>query len=218
MRQSKTTLALYDYWRSSAAYRVRIGLQLKGLPYDALPIDLTPGKDVQQSEDYRAVNPQARVPALRAAGGTLTQSLAILEWLDENHPNPPLLPTDSWARAQARAFAHVIANDIHPLNNLSVLARLRSQFNADDAAIGDWYHHWISLGFTALEQRLQTLPAAPYAFGDEPTLADLCLVPQMYNARRFNTDLTPFPRLVAVDAQAQAHPAFAAAHPDAVKP
>lgn len=218
MRQTKASLALYDYWRSSAAYRVRIGLQLKGLSYDALPIDLTPGKDVQLGEAYRAVNPQARVPALRTADGTLTQSLAILEWLDENHPTPPLLPADDWARAQVRAFAHVIANDIHPLNNLSVLARLRSQFNADDTAVGDWYRHWISLGFIALEQRLQASAPTLYAFGDTPTLADLCLVPQMYNARRFNTDLTPFPRLVAVDSQAQAHPAFAAAHPDAVKP
>jgi len=209
-----SALMLYDYWRSSAAYRVRIGLNLKALAYESVPINLLPGKDEQFCKAYRTINPQARVPALKAQAGVLTQSLAILEWLDETHPLPPFLPSDAWTRAQIRAFALLIACDIHSLNNLSVLGRLNVQFAADEEAVGEWYQHWISLGFTTLEAQLAQRPETPFAFGDQPTLADICLVPQMTNARRFKTDLAPFPRLVAVDLCARTHPAFVRAAPE----
>ena len=205
---------LYDYWRSSAAYRVRIGLNLKGLRYDQVSISLAPGKEEQLLPAYRAVNAQARVPALDTPQGVLTQSLAILDWLDETHPEPPFLPAEPWARAQVRAFALAVACDIHPLNNSSVLARLKSQFGADDAAVGDWYRHWISVGFAALEQQAAARGDSAFAFGEQPTLADICLVPQMANARRFHTDLAPFPRLCAWDERARALPAFAVAAPE----
>ncbi len=215
-------LKLYDFWRSSAAYRVRIGFQLKGVAYTSSPIALTPGKDEQRAPEYTAKNPQGRVPALEINAGLIGQSLAILEWLDETYPQPPLLPGDAWSRAQTRAFALTIACDVHPLNNLSVLNRLKSQFGADEDSTGDWYRHWISLGFAALEKEAATRPTSAFAFGDAPTLADICLVPQMMNARRFKTDLSSFPRLVAFDERARAHPAFIAAAPenqiDAVKP
>jgi maleylacetoacetate isomerase len=210
-------LALYDYWRSSAAYRVRIGLKLKGVAYDALPVNILPGKDEQFGADYTAKNPQARVPALDTEQGVLTQSLAILEWLDETYPDPPFLPSDTWKAAQVRAFAQTIACDIHPLNNLAVLGRLRSQFGADETAIASWYVHWIALGFTALEAELGRARETPFAFGDAPSLADICLVPQMANARRYKMDLSPYPRLSAIDEVARAHPAFAAAAPEMQK-
>lgn len=210
-------LTLYDYWRSSAAYRVRIGLNLKGLSYDAVPVNLMPGVEEQLSDAYRAKNPQGRVPMLESERGSLTQSLAILEWVDETYANPPFLPLGPWQRAKVRAFALAIACDIHPLNNTSVLARLKSQFAAGDAAIGEWYRHWISVGFAALEAQLAEQPGTPFAFGEAPTLADICLVPQVANARRFKTDLAPFPRLVAIDERARAHPAFFAAAPEQQK-
>ncbi len=217
MKSSSASLALYDYWRSSAAYRVRIGLYLKSLTFDSLPIDLKPGSDEQLSDAYRNINPQGRVPAIRTGQRAITQSLAILEWLDETHPNPPFLPSDPLDRADVRSFAQLIASDIHPLNNLSVLGRLKTQFNADETGIGDWYRHWISEGFTALEQMLSERREATYAFGEQPTLADICLVPQMYNARRFDTDLTPFPRLVKIDQRAQQNEAFSLASPETFK-
>lgn len=213
-------LTLYDYWRSSAAYRVRIGFALKGVAYEAASVNIAPGKD-EQFGAYKSKNPQARVPALETEAGLIGQSLAILEWLEETHPAPPLLPGDAWARAQIRAFTLAIACDIHPLDNLSAIGRLRSQFGADENAVADWYRHWIILGFTALEAEAATRTQTPFAFGDAPTLADVFLVPQMANARRFKTDLNPFPRLVSFDERARAHPAFIAAapenQPDAVK-
>ncbi len=215
------TLKLYDYWRSSAAYRVRIGLNLKGVAYEAAPINIAPGKDEQRSDAYRAANPQMRVPALETPRGVLTQSLAILDWLDATYPEPPFLPSDPWEAAQTRAFALTIANDIHPLNNLAPLGYLRANFGADEAAIEDWYRHWIRIGFEALETQLAARAPTPYTFGHEPTLADICLVPQCANARRFKLDLSAFPRLAALDASARAHPAFVKAAPenqkDAVK-
>jgi maleylpyruvate isomerase len=215
-------LKLYDYWRSSAAYRVRIGLALKGVDYEAIPVNILPGKDEQMAESYRALNPQMRVPALETPQGVLTQSLSILVWLDQTYREPPLVPTDLWLAAQVRAFALTIATDIHPLNNLAPIGRLKSQFNADDAAIASWYIHWIKAGFEALEKQLATRPESKFAFGDLPTLADICLVPQCANARRFKFDFARFPRLAAIDERACAHPAFIKAAPenqkDAVSP
>jgi maleylpyruvate isomerase len=214
-------LKLYDYWRSSAAYRVRIGLALKGVSYETIPVNILPGIDEHQQSAYRALNPQMRVPALETPHGVLTQSLSILVWLDETYREPRFMPAEQGARAQVRSFALTIATDIHPLNNTSVLGRLKSQFGADEAAIGEWYRHWIGVGFEALEAQARARPETLFAFGDTPTLADICLVPQMANARRFKTDLAPFPRLVAYDESARAHPAFIKAAPenqkDAVK-
>jgi maleylpyruvate isomerase len=214
-------LKLYDYWRSSAGYRVRIGLALKGADYESIPVNIGLGADENLRPAYRAINAQARVPVLQTPQGVLTQSLAILDWLDATYPAPPFVPSDPWPRAQVRSFALTIATDIHPLNNTSVLGRLKSQFGADEAAIGEWYRHWISVGFEALEAQARARPETPFVFGDTPTLADICLVPQMANARRLKTDLAPFPRLVAYDERARAHPAFIKAAPenqkDAVK-
>lgn len=215
-------LKLYDYWRSSAAYRVRIGLNLKGVAYQSVPVNIAPGKDEQKADTFRGKNPQMRVPALETEHGVLTQSLAILSWLDSVYPEPPFLPADPWAAVQARAFALTIATDIHPLNNLAPLALLRDKFGADEEAIADWYRHWIRLGFEALEAQLAAMPRADFAFGAAPTIADICLVPQCANARRFKLDMSAFPRLAACDEHAQTHSAFAAAAPenqkDAVKP
>ncbi|QUD90109.1 maleylacetoacetate isomerase [Phenylobacterium montanum] len=208
------TLELYDYWRSSAAYRVRIGLNLKGLGYASHPVNLAPGASEQLSEAYRAVNPQQRVPTLVTGAGALGQSLAILEWLDETCPEPPLLPADPWLRAEARAFALSIACEIHPMGNLSVLRQLGQQFGAGEGELQAWRERWFGAGMAALEAQLAARPASTYAFGDTPCLADICLVPQAYNCRRFGIDLSPYPRLCAVTAAAEAHPAFAAAAPE----
>jgi maleylacetoacetate isomerase len=214
-------LKLYDYWRSSAAYRVRIGLNLKGVEYESVPINIMPGVDEQMREPYRSKNPQMRVPALETPQGVLAQSLAILVWLDQTYPDPPLMPADPWLGAQVRAFATTIACDIHPLNNTSVLTRIKLEFSANDDHVGEWYRHWIKLGFAALEHQAAEHPDTKYVFGDAPSLADVMLVPQMANARRYKTDLSPFPRLVAWDANARQHPAFIKAAPenqkDAVK-
>jgi maleylacetoacetate isomerase len=215
-------LKLYDYWRSSAAYRVRIGLHLKGVAYEAVPINILPGKDEQLADAYRATNPQMRVPALETPDGVLTQSLAILAWLDATYPEPSFLPADAWTAVQARSFALTIATDIHPLNNLAPINWLKQKLGADDAAVADWYVHWIARGFEALETQLTARPQTPFAFGDAPTIADICLVPQCANARRFKFDFAPFPRLAAIDERCRAHPAFVKAAPenqkDAVKP
>lgn len=208
-------LKLYDYWRSSAAYRVRIGLHLKGIDYESASINLIAGADEQFSESYRTKNPQMRVPALETPHGLITQSLAILDWLDKIYPEPLLVPADAWLAAQVRAFAQTIACDIHPLNNISVLRRIELEFSASKEHVGEWYRHWIKLGFAALEQQAEQRPQTAFAFGDHPTLADVMLVPQMANARRYKTDLSPFPRLVAWDERARALPSFATAAPEA---
>ncbi len=207
-------LKLHEYWRSSASYRVRIGLNLKGVGADILPINILPGKDEQFSPDNRKLNPAARVPFLETDQGVLTQSLAILDWLDETQPNPAFLPKDAWERAQVRSFCYAIACDIHPLNNVAVLTRLRLEFSTNEDHIANWYMHWIGVGFHALEAQLRTRKETAYAFGDQPTLADILLVPQMANARRYPLDLSAFPRLVAADARATQHPAFAKAAPE----
>lgn len=211
-------IKLHDFWRSSAAYRLRIALNLKGLDYSSTPVNIAPGADEQFRDGYRALNPQMRVPTLEVGGRRSGQSMAILEWLDETYPEPPLLPSDPWARLEVRAFADIIACDIHPLNNLSVLKTLREDLKADADAVNDWYRDWIIRGFTALEEMAQAHKDAAFLFGERPSLADVCLVPQVYNARRYETDLSQFPRLVEVDAACQKIDTFARAAPEAVKP
>jgi maleylacetoacetate isomerase len=204
---------LYTYFRSSAAYRVRIGLNLKGIGYEAVPIHLLKDGGRHLAPDYRAVNPQARVPALALDDGTvLTQSLAILDYLDERHPHPPFLPADALTRARVRAVAQIVACDIHPLVNSGPLKMLRAQFGADDAAIAAWYAKWVTDGLASIET---LLAPGPYCFGGQVTLADICVVPQLYNARRFNVPLDAFPRILGVEAACLALPAFAAARPEA---
>lgn len=205
---------LYDYPRSSAAYRVRIALNLKGVAWDSVAVALL--KEEHRSAEHLARNPQGLIPALDIGDGTvLTQSLAILDWLDAAHPYPSLFPAEPLARARAMALALVIVADIHPIDNLRVLQRLEAQFGADATAKADWYRHWIAEGLGALEA---AAPADGFFGGDAPGVVDCCLVPQLYNARRFELDLTPWPRLVAIDARAAELPAVAAAHPDAVAP
>jgi maleylacetoacetate isomerase len=208
--QSMPTLTLYDYWRSSAAYRVRIALHLKGLSFAQVPVNLVKGE--QQAIEHKARNPQGFVPALALGDGSLlTQSLAIIDYLDTLQPAPPLWPADPVAKARAQAMALLIACDIHPVNNLRILNYLKNPLGADAAGTETWYRHWIAEGFAALEQ---LAAPGPYLAGEQLSVADICLVPQMANARRFKTDLTPYPRLVAVDARLSALPAFAAAAPE----
>jgi maleylpyruvate isomerase len=203
---------LYTYFRSSAAYRVRIALNLKDLASEMVPIHLQKEGGINKKPEYRAINPQMRVPALKLdSGEILMQSVAIIEYLDEIHPHPPLLPRDPVARAKVRAMAQLIACDIHPLNNIGPLRYLKKELGHDQAAIDAWYHHWILQGFDALEPMLA---ADPYAFGNAVTLADLCLVPQVYNARRLKVPLDRFPKIVTVDAACSKLPAFEKARPE----
>jgi maleylacetoacetate isomerase len=205
---------LYDYWRSSAAYRVRIGLALKGIAHETASIDLVAGE--QRGADHLARNPQGFVPALRIDGHLLTQSLSILVYLDQTRPEPRLVPADPADGAHVRAMALLVATDIHPLNNLRVLKALESDFGADADTKTRWMQRWMADGFAALEA-LAAPRAGSFLFGNTPTLADICLVPQLYNARRFELDLAPYPVLRRAEASACAHPAFAAAHPDNAK-
>ena len=204
-------MILHGYWRSGTSYRTRIALNLKSLPHEQAGVDLRAGD--QKSEAYLTLNSQGLVPALEVDGAVLTQSPAILEWLEETHPEPPLLPSDPVARAQVRAMAALVACDIHPLNNLRVLQALKRDFGADQAALDAWAGRWITAGFEALEA-LIARHGDGWCFGDAPTLADCCLIPQVYSARRFNTPLDAFPRILDIDARAAGHPAFQAAHPD----
>ena len=204
---------LYDYHRSSACYRVRIALNLKGIPYRAVPVNLLESE--QRAEAYRERNPQGLVPMLEADGQRLTQSLAIIDWLDARHPEPPLVPADAGDRAHVLALALTVACDIHPLNNLRVLKYLSGTLAQPPEARDEWYRHWVAEGLAALE-RMAAPRAGRFLFGDAPGLADICLVPQMYNARRFEVPLDDFPTLVAADAAACALAPFAAAHPDRV--
>ena len=206
-------MKLHTYFRSSAAYRVRIALNLKGLAYEPAFVHLTRDSGQQKQAAFRAINPQALVPALEHDGHTLTQSLAIIEYLDETFPAVPLLPNSPAARAEVRAFALAIACEIHPLNNLRVLGYLKGPLGHDQATADTWYRHWTEDGLAACEALLAKAPLGKFCFGDTPTLADICLVPQMFNARRFTCNLDPVPRLVAIDAACQVLPAFAKAAP-----
>jgi len=188
------SVTLHGYWRSSAAYRVRLALGLKGLSYDSIAHDLRTG--AQRTEAFRTLQPQGLVPALETSDGVLIQSPAILEWIEERYPDPPLLPEDSAGRAAVRAMAAIIACDVHPINNLRVLTHLREELHADEAAIRHWIGRWVTEGFAALET-LIARHGAGYAYGDHPTLADCHILPQIYNAERFAVDLTPFPKLIA---------------------
>ena len=205
-------MKLYSFFRSSAAYRTRIALHLKGLAFETVPVHLTRNGGEQHGAEFQAVNPQKRVPALALdTGEVLLQSLAIMEYLDEVYPDPPLLPQDPIERAHVRAVAQIIACDIHPLNNVGPLNYLRSTLKADQSAVQEWYRHWIVTGFEAVEALIRP---GPYAFGHNVTMADICIVPQIANARRFKVPLERFPNIVAVDAAALKLPAFDAARPD----
>jgi len=209
------TATLFDYFRSSASYRVRIALNLKGIAYESVSIDLAGGAHKQG--DYRARNPQGFVPTLEMDGQRVTQSLAIIDYLDAVRPVPKLAPADPADRAHVLAMALAIACDIHPLNNLRVLKYLTGPLGHDEAAKNEWYAHWVGEGLTALEA-MAAERSGRFLFGDEPSLADICLIPQLYNARRFDVPLDDFPLLVRVDAQAATLEPFAAAHPDRVAP
>lgn len=204
-------MKLYTYFRSSAAYRVRIALNLKDIPYEAVSVHLTRDGGRQRKPDYQAINPQMRVPALQLESGeTLIQSLAIIDYLDEVCPDPALLPADPVARAHVRAVAQIVACDIHPMNNLVALQYLR-RLGHDDAAVNAWYESWVVSGFEAIEQLLKP---GPYAFGAHVGLADICLVPQVFNARRFKVPIERFPKIAAVDAACAKLPAFDKARPE----
>jgi maleylacetoacetate isomerase/maleylpyruvate isomerase len=204
-------ITLHGYWRASAPYRVRIGLNLKGLAYEVAPVNLLKGE--QRDAAYAAINPQKLTPALVLEDGTvLTQSLAILEWLEETQPAPPLLPPEPADRAVVRAMAAIVACDIHPVNNLRILQALGG-LEVDEAGRNAWAQRWIGDGFAALEPMVAR-HGRGFAFGEAPTLADCLLVPQVYNARRFGVDVTAYPAIAAAAAHAGEHPAIAAAHPD----
>jgi maleylpyruvate isomerase len=203
---------LYSYFRSSAAFRVRIALNLKGLDYESVPVHLVKDGGHNRRPEFRAVNRQMRIPALVAPGGeVLIQSLAIIEYLDETHPEPALLPKDPVARAQTRALAQIIACDIHPLNNVGTLRYLKRELHQEQSAIDAWYHHWVIEGFEAFEALARP---GPYACGNKVTVADLCLVPQVYNARRLKVPLEKFPKIVGIDAACLKLPAFDRARPE----
>ncbi|WP_443750023.1 maleylacetoacetate isomerase [Asticcacaulis solisilvae] len=203
-------LRLHSYWRSSAVYRVRIALNLKGLDYETVGHDLR--TDQQSTPAYKAINPQGLVPALDDGDHILTQSVAILEWLEETHPNPPLLPKAPIDRAHVRALVSAVVADIHPLNNLRIQKYLKAEFGADQAALDAWCRRWIASGFDAIEELIGR-HGAGFAFGDRPTLADCCLVPQVLNAGRVNLDLAPWPLIRAVNQACLDLPAFARAQP-----
>ncbi len=202
---------LYGYWRSTAAYRVRIALGLKGLEWDQTVIDLRIGQ--QSHPDFLRLNPQGMVPFLVDGEHGLAQSLAIIEYLDEVYPEPSLIPGNAAQRAHVRALAQVVACDIHPINNLRVLQYLRKELGLDEDAVNQWAQRWIEAGFRSLEQALQK-SSGPYLAGESVTLADICLVPQLYNARRVNTDLSAFPGLLALEHRLFQITAFEAARPE----
>jgi len=208
-------MKLHGYWRSSAAWRVRIALNLKGMDWADSPVHLVRDGGEQRRPGFLRLNPQGLVPALETADGVLTQSLAIIEYLEETHSAPPLLPADPVGRARVRGLAQLVASDIHPLNNLRVLQYLRDSLGIDDARRDAWYRHWVMEGLRALETRLAGEAATGvFCHGDTPGLADCCLVPQLYNARRYQCPLDGFPTLLRIDAACGEREAFRRAHPD----
>ena len=208
-------MKLFSFFRSSAAYRVRIALNLKGLDYETVPVHLTRGGGEQFAPAYRRMNPQSLVPVLEDSGLALTQSLAIIEYLEETRPHPPLLPATPAARARVRALALAVACEIHPLNNTRVLTYLTGPLGLSSDTRNTWYHHWIALGLQALEARLAgERETGKFCHGDQPGLADCCLVPQLANARRFKCDVAPYPTLLRIEANCQALEAFQRAAPD----
>jgi maleylpyruvate isomerase len=210
--QARFELKLYTFFRSSAAFRVRIALNLKNVAYDEAFVHLSKDGGQNRKPEYRAINPQMKVPTLILDNGErLIQSLAIIEYLDETHPEPPLLPNDPLARAKARAVAQIIACDIHPIDNTAPLRYLKNELKQEQPAIDAWYHHWILEAFPAIEQMISP---GPYCFGDRPTVADICLVPQVFNARRFKVPLERFPKIVSVETVCLKQPAFDKARPE----
>jgi maleylacetoacetate isomerase len=208
-------MKLYTFFRSSASYRVRIALNLKGLSYEPAPIHLRRGGGEQFSERYKVVNPQSLVPALDDGGRILTQSLAIIEYLDEKYPQPPLLPSDPSDRALVRSMALIVACEIHPIQNLRVLNYVKKEYNQTDDQVNHWAQHWIELGLSALERLIVAQPRrGKFCFGDAPTLADICLVPQLGNARRYGCDLSQYPTILSIEKNCVTIPAFANAAPE----
>ncbi len=208
-------MKLYTFFRSSASFRVRIALNLKGRKYEQAPIHLRRGGGEQLSAAYKAINPQALVPALEDGGKILTQSLAIIEYLEERYPQPPLLPREPADKALVRSMALVIACEVHPIQNLRVLQYVKREYNQSDEQVNRWAQHWIDLGLAALEQMIVAPPRrGKFCFGDTPTLADICLVPQLGNARRYGCDLSPYPAIIEIEKNCMALPAFADAAPE----
>lgn len=208
-------MKLYTFFRSSASYRVRIALNLKGLKYEQAPIHLRRGGGEQLSAAYKAINPQALVPALEDGGKILTQSLAIIEYLEERYPQPPLLPREPADKAIVRSMALIIACEVHPIQNLRVLQYVKREYNQSDDQVNRWAQHWIDLGLAPLEQMIVAQPRrGKFCFGDTPTLADICLVPQLGNARRYGCGLSPYPAILEIEKNCMAMPAFADAAPE----
>ncbi len=205
-------MKLYSYFRSSAAYRVRIALNYKGIEYQQQAVNLLTQQEEEQA--YQAVNPQKMVPVLEHDGRKFFQSMAILEYLDDIHPQQPLLPASASDRAQVRALANIVACDIHPLNNLRVLRYLADQFDANEQAKSEWYRHWIEQGFDAFEHHLQTLSNGKFCFGDRPGMADMLLIPQVYNARRFDVDMNRYAIIESIEQHCLSLPAFIDALPE----
>ena len=208
-------MKLYSFFRSSASYRVRIALNLKGFAYEQIPVHLRRGGGEQLGAAYKAINPQALVPALEDHGSILTQSLAIIEYLEEKHPNPPLLPADPADRALVRSMAMIIACEVHPIQNLRVLVHVKKEFGQTDEQVNRWAQHWIDLGLAALEQMIVGRNNRDkYCFGATPTVADICLVPQLGNARRYGCDLSKYPAILDIEKNCMALAAFADAAPE----
>ncbi len=211
-------MKLFDYFRSSASYRVRIALNLKGIAYDSATIHLVNEGGQQHKPSYKALNPQGLVPTLEVENQYLTQSLAIIEYLEERYPTPPLLPSNAIERAQVRALALIVACDIHPLNNLRVLQTLKKEFDANKSQVDKWYASWIQKGFDAYEKQITTLKRdKPVSLGSHFSLADICLIPQVYNANRFDVDLSPYPCIQEINDYCLRHDAFIKASPEALE-
>ncbi len=208
------TVRLFDYWRSSASYRVRIALNLKGLAYDYRAVHLTRGGGEQFSPAFRELNALSLVPVLEDGGELMTQSLAIIEYLDEVYPEPPLLPRSAAERARVRSLALTVACEIHPLNNLRVLNYLNRELGVSNEVKVRWYQHWVELGLGALEAEIRRGPGGGFCHGDTPGLADCCLIPQLFNARRFGCDVTRYPSLIAIEERCAELAAFSDAAPD----